>query len=63
MHAGSPIPHFLGGNKNTVLQAGEIILVTKQNENGLWEGKLNGKSGHFPFTHVELIEDVGDGPS
>ncbi|XP_062504431.1 crk-like protein isoform X2 [Corticium candelabrum] len=43
---------------NTALsfKLGDVILVTKQNENGLWEGELNGRSGHFPFTHVEVIE-------
>ena len=25
--------------------------------NGNWEGELNGKTGHFPFTHVEFMED------
>eukprot|EP00118_Oscarella_pearsei_P025897 m.308991 g.308991 ORF g.308991 m.308991 type:complete len:188 (+) comp45235_c0_seq1:1-564(+) len=34
----------------------DIILVIKQNENGLWEGELNGRRGYFPFTHVELLE-------
>ena len=24
--------------------------------NGQWEGELNGKVGHFPFTHVEFID-------
>ena len=39
----------------TILQAGDVILVTKQNDNGLWEGELSGKTGHFPFTHVEVL--------
>jgi proto-oncogene C-crk len=34
---------------------GEIILVTKRNDNGIWEGEINGRKGHFPFTSVELI--------
>lgn len=38
------------------LELGDIIKVTKMNINGQWEGELNGKSGNFPFTHVELIE-------
>ena len=58
-----PCTWFVDSHQNTVLQAGDLILVTKQNENGLWEGELNGRSGHFPFTHVELIDDVGDGLS
>ncbi|CAD7001918.1 unnamed protein product [Ceratitis capitata] len=36
---------------------GAIIKVTKTNINGQWEGELKGKTGHFPFTHVEFIAD------
>ncbi|CAH0561810.1 unnamed protein product [Brassicogethes aeneus] len=39
------------------LEIGDTILVTKTNINGQWEGILNGKTGYFPFTHVEFIED------
>lgn len=39
------------------LERGDIIKVTKTNINGNWEGELNDKKGHFPFTHVEFIED------
>ncbi|XP_018328644.1 adapter molecule Crk [Agrilus planipennis] len=39
------------------LEIGDIITVTKMNINGQWEGELNGKTGHFPFTHVELIDN------
>lgn len=38
------------------LEIGDIIKVTKTNINGQWEGELNGKSGHFPFTHVEFVD-------
>lgn len=38
------------------LEVGDIIKVTKMNINGQWEGELNGKVGHFPFTHVEFVE-------
>lgn len=38
------------------LEVGDEILVTKTNINGQWEGELNGKTGHFPFTHVEFID-------
>ncbi|CAA9993363.1 unnamed protein product [Nesidiocoris tenuis] len=38
------------------LEVGEIIKVTKMNINGQWEGELKGKTGHFPFTHVEFID-------
>lgn len=39
------------------LEIGDTITVTKTNINGQWEGELNGKRGHFPFTHVEFIEN------
>ncbi|GBP31087.1 Adapter molecule Crk [Eumeta japonica] len=39
------------------LQEGDILTVTKMNINGQWEGELNGKVGHFPFTYVEFIDD------
>lgn len=36
---------------------GEIITVTKQNDNGLWEGQtVDGRKGHFPFTLVEPLD-------
>jgi proto-oncogene C-crk len=38
------------------LQIGDRIKVTQTNINGQWEGELNGKVGHFPFTHVDFIE-------
>lgn len=38
------------------LEVGDVIKVTKTNINGQWEGELRGKIGHFPFTHVEFIE-------
>lgn len=38
------------------LEVGDVIKVTKININGQWEGELRGKIGHFPFTHVEFIE-------
>lgn len=42
------------------LEIGDIIRVTKTNINGQWEGELNGKSGHFPFTHVEFLDNEND---
>jgi len=39
------------------LEVGDIIKVTKTNINGQWEGELNGRKGHFPFTHVEFVDD------
>lgn len=38
------------------LEVGDVITVTKTNINGQWEGELRGKTGHFPFTHVEFID-------
>lgn len=38
------------------LEIGDMIKVTKMNINGQWEGELNGRSGHFPFTHVEFVD-------
>lgn len=40
------------------LEIGDIIKVTKTNINGQWEGELNGKTGHFPFTHVEFVQET-----
>ena len=40
------------------LEVGDIIKVTKTNINGQWEGELHGKVGHFPFTHVEFVDDI-----
>jgi len=45
------------------LDVGDIVKVTKMHINGQWEGELNGKVGHFPFTHVEFVdsENADDG--
>lgn len=40
------------------LQEGDLLKVTKMNINGQWEGELNGKVGHFPFTYVEFLDDL-----
>ncbi|XP_055922398.1 adapter molecule Crk [Eupeodes corollae] len=42
------------------LEVDDIIKVTKTNINGQWEGELKGKKGHFPFTHVEFIDNEMD---
>ena len=42
------------------LEVGDTIKVTKMNINGQWEGELNGKVGHFPITHVDVVESVTD---
>ncbi|XP_043910270.1 adapter molecule crk [Protopterus annectens] len=38
------------------LEVGDLVKVTKINVNGQWEGECNGKRGHFPFTHVRLLD-------
>jgi len=42
------------------LEVGDTVKVTKMNITGQWEGVLNGRVGHFPFTHVEFIEGGTD---
>ena len=41
------------------LEVGDVVKVTKMSINGQWEGELRGKVGHFPFTHVEFIDEDG----
>lgn len=38
------------------IQVGDLVMVTKINVNGQWEGECKGKRGHFPFTHVRLLD-------
>jgi len=40
------------------LDVNDIIEVTRRNVNGQWEGRIRGtsKEGHFPFTHVKIID-------
>ncbi|CAB1316654.1 unnamed protein product [Coregonus sp. 'balchen'] len=38
------------------LEVGDMVKVTKINVNGQWEGECKGKRGHFPFTHVRLLD-------
>ncbi|XP_030594683.1 rho guanine nucleotide exchange factor 6 isoform X2 [Archocentrus centrarchus] len=35
---------------------GDVILVTRQEEGGWWEGTLNGKTGWFPSNYVREIK-------
>lgn len=37
-------------------QVGDMVKVMKINVNGQWEGECKGKRGHFPFTHVRLLD-------
>ncbi|XP_063370162.1 adapter molecule Crk [Cydia amplana] len=39
------------------LEEGDIVRVTRMNINGQWEGELNGRTGHFPFTYVEFLDE------
>lgn len=64
------LPAFARVNKQRVpnaydktalrLEVGDTLLVTKMNINGQWEGELNGKVGHFPFTHVDFVDEDDD---
>ncbi|MCI4394344.1 hypothetical protein PGIGA_G00167520 [Pangasianodon gigas] len=38
------------------LEVGDLVAVTKINVNGQWEGECKGKKGHFPFTHIRLLD-------
>lgn len=38
------------------LEVGDMVKVTKINVNGQWEGECKGKHGHFPFTHVRVLD-------
>uniref|UniRef100_UPI00358F245B crk-like protein n=1 Tax=Myxine glutinosa TaxID=7769 RepID=UPI00358F245B len=42
------------------LEVGELVKVTRMNINGQWEGEVNGRQGHFPFTHVTLLNHGND---
>lgn len=39
---------------------GEVILVTRQEEGGWWEGTLNGKTGWFPSNYVREVKPCGE---
>lgn len=45
------------------LKQGDIVRVTKIDISGRWEGEVNKKRGHFPFTHVELIDSNSSPPN
>lgn len=38
------------------LNVGDIVRVTSMSPTGQWQGEANGAVGHFPFTHVQLID-------
>uniref|UniRef100_A0A8D3DUL7 Osteoclast-stimulating factor 1 n=1 Tax=Scophthalmus maximus TaxID=52904 RepID=A0A8D3DUL7_SCOMX len=39
---------------------GDMILVTRQEEGGWWEGSLNSKTGWFPSNYVREIKPCGE---
>lgn len=39
---------------------GDMILVTRQEEGGWWEGTLNGKTGWFPSNYVREVKPCGE---
>ncbi|KAJ0002941.1 hypothetical protein NQD34_008090 [Periophthalmus magnuspinnatus] len=41
---------------------GEVILVTRQEEGGWWEGTLNGKTGWFPSNYVREVKTCAEKP-
>ncbi|XP_021359394.1 uncharacterized protein LOC110454287 isoform X2 [Mizuhopecten yessoensis] len=40
------------------LDVGNIVEILKQDEEGWWEGSVNGKTGMFPSNFVEEIEEI-----
>lgn len=42
------------------LRVGDILEIVKQEEEGWWEGIVNGKQGVFPSNFVEIIDDSTD---
>ena len=38
------------------IKIGDIVTVTRRNVTGQWEGIINDRKGHFPFTHVKIID-------
>lgn len=41
---------------------GDIIIVSRQEDGGWWEGSLNGKSGWFPSNYVRELKGSGMRP-
>jgi len=40
------------------LTVGDILTVIKKEEEGWWEGDLNGKTGMFPSNFVEVLTNA-----
>lgn len=49
-------PYIFQTSFSSSSQVGDMVKVTKINVNGQWEGECKGKRGHFPFTHVRLLD-------
>lgn len=45
------------------LTVGDILIVTNKEEEGWWEGDLNGKIGMFPTNFVELLPNAEELPT
>ena len=56
------VPHAYDSSALT-LAVGDMVKVTKMSINGQWQGEINGRVGHFPFTHVEFVDDLDTGSS
>lgn len=39
---------------------GDVLVVTRQEEGGWWEGNLNGKTGWFPSNYVREVKACGE---
>lgn len=39
---------------------GDMIIVTRQEDGGWWEGTLNSKTGWFPSNYVREIKPCGE---
>jgi len=46
-----------GSDRELALQVGERVMLFNWDDPEWWYGDLNGKSGYFPSTHVELLEE------
>ena len=44
------------------LEVGQEVLITNQEEEGWWEGVMNGRKGVFPSNFVETVEEEPSGP-
>lgn len=43
------------------LEVGDEVTVTAMNIDGQWEGECRGKTGLFPFTHVQFVDTEQNG--